>query len=141
MTPAPARAPAVVLRPGRTSDRGSATVLVLGVAGLLVTVTAGMLAVAGTLAARQRADSAADLAALAAARAAAPGLTAGPGEPGCALADRVAAAAHARVVACAAARSSTRPGVTVVVEVPVPRVLAVLDVPPARARARAGVPP
>ena len=124
-------------------ERGSATLLVLCTAGLLMTVTAGLLAVAGALVARQRAESAADLAALAGARSSQPGDGGGAAaaDPGCTAAQRVATAARATVVACVAAGSPGRPVVTVVVEVPVPRLLAVLDVPPARARARAGVPP
>jgi len=105
--------------------------MVVCAAGVLVAVTAGALAVAGALVARQRAESAADLAALAAAR----------GGAGCAVAARVAAAAGGRVVACAVDGSAVAPDVSLVVEVPVPGVLAALDVPPARARARAGVPP
>lgn len=122
-------------------EGGSATLLILCTAGLLMTVTAGLLAVAGALVARQRAESAADLAALAGARSSQPGGGGAAADPGCTAAQLVATEARATVVACAEAGSPARPVVTVVVEVPVPRLLAVLDVPPARARARAGVPP
>lgn len=126
------------------SDRGSAGLLVVWVCGLLVAVTSGVLAVAGAVVARQRAESAADLAALAGASGSrrAPTDAAPDGaDHGCATAGRVAAAAGARLMACVAAGSATAPDLRVVVEVPVPAVLAALHVPPARAWARAGVPP
>jgi secretion/DNA translocation related TadE-like protein len=112
--------------------------------GLLVAVTTGVLAVAGAVVARQRAESAADLAALAGASGGGrtPTVASPDGaDDGCAAAGRVAAAAGARLVACVAAGSATAPDLRILVEVPVPAVLAALDVPPARARARAGVPP
>jgi len=91
-----------------------------------------VLAWAASLVSRQRAEAAADLAALAAART----LVAG-GAP-CPAGHRVAAASGARLVGCTASGSA----VTVVVQVPLPSLGVLgLDVPPARARARAGVPP
>jgi secretion/DNA translocation related TadE-like protein len=98
-------------------------------------VAAASLAVLGWAAAvvaQQRAESAADLAALAAARSLVTG-----GAP-CPAGTRVATAAGARLVGCATSGAE----VTVVVELSVPaRSVLGLDVPPARARARAGVPP
>jgi secretion/DNA translocation related TadE-like protein len=92
----------------------------------------GVLGWAAAVVARQRAEGAADLAALAAARA----LVAGD-EP-CSSGSRVAVASGARLVAC----TSSGTAVTIVVEIAVPpRALLGLDLPPARARARAGVPP
>lgn len=114
------------------ADRGSAVLWTLW-AVVLVTVTCLLvLGWATAVVTRQRAENAADLAALAAARA----LVAG-GVP-CSAGTRVAAATGARLVGCAVSGES----VTVVVEIAVPsRALLGVDVPPARARARAGVPP
>lgn len=112
-------------------DRGSAGVWTVWAVVLVLSVCLGVLAWAGAVVARQRAENAADLAALAAARSHLGGLD------GCVAAARVAAASGARLVAC-------RPGmsdVTVSVEVPLAVPLRRLDMPPARARARAGVPP
>ena len=100
------------------------------VAVVLSAATAG-LALAGALVTRQRAEAAADLAALAGAQALLRGGDA------CGTARRVAAAGRASVVACQPVGTA----VHLVVEVPLPGVLGRLDVPPARARARAGVPP
>jgi secretion/DNA translocation related TadE-like protein len=117
---------------GPSPDRGSAALWTLWA---VVVVSAACLAVLGWAAAvvaRQRAESAADLSALAAARA----LSAG-GVP-CAAGGRVAEASGARLVGCAASGDE----VTVVVELALPRRAVLgLDLPPARARARAGVPP
>lgn len=54
---------------GVRSERGSATVLVVAMAGVLMFVTVALAAVGGLVAAQRRAQSAADLAALAAAAA------------------------------------------------------------------------
>jgi secretion/DNA translocation related TadE-like protein len=99
---------------------------------LVVSACVVVLAWAAAVVSRQRAEAAADLAALAAART----LVAG-GVP-CSAGHRVADAAGARLVGCTAAGTA----VTVVVEVQLPpRAVLGLDLPPARARARAGVPP
>lgn len=120
---------------GAPAERGSASLWLVWVCAVLTAATAAVLAVSGALVARQRAEAAADLAALAAARAGTLGGAA------CTAAARVASAGGARLVVCASSGQPSRPAVTVVVEVAVPRVLHALDVPPARARARAGVPP
>ena len=77
------------------TDRGSATIWVAIACLVTWSVAIFALSVGGVIAARHRAASAADLAALAGART----LVAGVGDP-CAAAQRVAAAAGARVVAC-----------------------------------------
>ena len=111
-----------------SGDQGSATIWSL-CAGLVLLLTAlAVLAWSAALVVRQRAEAAADLAALAGARALL------SGSPPCDRAGRVAAAGGARLVGCEVATSS----VSVLVEVPAPRVLRRLDMPPARARARAG---
>jgi secretion/DNA translocation related TadE-like protein len=95
---------------------------------VLVTVTVGVLVWSGALVARQRAQSAADLAALAAAR------HAGRGGDACAAAARVVRASGANLIGCAAGSAAD---VLVEVEVEMPAASG-LGVPPARARARAG---
>jgi secretion/DNA translocation related TadE-like protein len=112
-------------------DRGSATIWVVV---LCVTVWSSALAAAtmgAALVARHRAESAADLAALAAARSVL------RGDPdSCGPARRVADAAGARVVGC---EPESDGSVLVVVHVPVAGPVARwADAPPARARARAG---
>ena len=109
-------------------ERGAAGVLALAAAAALLSVTLGVLAWSGALVARQRAQNAADLAALAAARHAA------RGGDGCAAAVRLAAASGATLAGCAVLDGAV---VTVLVEVPVTSVRG-LDIGPARARARAG---
>lgn len=112
-------------------DRGSATVWVAIACLLTWAVATFALSVGGTVTARHRAASAADLAALAGARALADGV----GDP-CAAAQRVAAATRARVVACDRLADGS---LLVVAEVALPRLLAGWPhLPPARARARAG---
>jgi secretion/DNA translocation related TadE-like protein len=119
---------------GQGDDGGSATVWV---AVLCLTVWAVGLAATGVgvaLVARHRAESAADLAALAAARAAA------RGDPDpCAQARRVTGAVRARVARCQPASDGS---VLIVTEVAVPGLpggaARWADMPPARARARAG---
>jgi secretion/DNA translocation related TadE-like protein len=116
----------------RCSDAGLAGLWTLWAAVVVLSACLAVLAWAAAIVARQRAEAAADLAALAAARA----LVAGAAP--CPAGVRVATAAGARMVGCAAVADS----VTVVVEVSLPRAAVLgLDVPPARARARAGVPP
>jgi len=77
------------------ADRGSATVLVLALC-LVVALAGGVVATLGTVAvARHRAESAADLAALAAADRAASGVG-----PACAAASSAAVAVGARLLRC-----------------------------------------
>lgn len=130
MTRCPVRRPDPAAGPA--SDRGSAGLWVVAFATVLLTVTIGVLSWSGALVARQRAQSAADLAALAAARHTARGSDA------CAAAVRVVRASGARLVRCAVDDTSAVLGVVEVeVEVEVPAGSR-LGVPPARARARAG---
>ncbi|WP_431280380.1 Rv3654c family TadE-like protein [Leifsonia poae] len=82
------------LRPD--SQRGSATVLALGIVAALTCLTGGVIAVAGATVAKQRAMGAADLSALAAADVAS---GAHPGSP-CPEAERVARANGAMLAAC-----------------------------------------
>jgi secretion/DNA translocation related TadE-like protein len=91
------------------------------------------LSIGAAVVTRHRAESAADLAALAGARTSADGV----GDP-CAAAGRVAAAMRAQVVACEHLSDGS---VQVVAEVALPPLLARWpDLPPARAQARAGQP-
>lgn len=111
------------------SDRGSGSLAALVVAAVLLATTVGALTWSSAVDARQRAESAADLSALAAARAVA------TGADGCATAERVTRASRARLAWCAASGST----VSVVVEAEAwSGLLRRLDMPPARARARAG---
>ncbi|MBT0767361.1 hypothetical protein KIH74_00410 [Kineosporia sp. J2-2] len=88
-------------------DRGSGTVLMIGLVGVAAVLMAALLGLGGAVVARHRAGAAADLAALAAVDS---------GE-GCAAAGRVAAANGARLAECdPAADGSVR--VTVTVEAP-----------------------
>jgi secretion/DNA translocation related TadE-like protein len=115
------------------ADRGSATVWVVLACLVTWSVTTVALSIGGVVVARHRAASAADLAALAGARTLASGDVFG--DP-CAEAQRVAAAARARLVACDRMADGS---LQVVAEVALPRLLARWpDLPPARARARAG---
>ena len=101
-------------------------------ATVVLAVTVAAVCWGAALTARQRAEAAADFAALAGARAQA------QGEEPCAAADLVAVAQDARLVRCVLEPRA----VSVVVEVRVPSpALRRLDMPPARARARAGVLP
>ena len=116
------------------ADRGSATIWVAIACLVTWLVALFALSVGGVIAARHRAASAADLAALAGAQT----LVAGGGDP-CVAAQRVAAAAGARVVACDVLANRS---LQVVAEAALPRLLARWpQLPPARARARAGVSP
>jgi len=124
--PGPARA-----RRGLRRDLGAGTVLLVAVVAVVLSAATVALGLAAALVTRQRAEAAADLAALAGAQALVRGGDA------CGTAGRVAAAGRARVVACEPVGTT----VHLVVEVRLPGVLGRLDMPPARARARAGVPP
>ena len=93
MRPPTAARPAVCRRP--TGDTGSGTVLVLTVAVLVVLAGIVLAALAAVAVARHRAAGVADLAALAAADHAHLGAGAA-----CAVAEQVASAAEASVVAC-----------------------------------------
>lgn len=118
-------------------EEGSATLWALSLVLVVWAVTLAGLVLGAGLVARHRAESAADLAALSAARAVHSAAGGGPaGEP-CTAAAEVAGAAGARLVGC-----RVEPGgdVWVVTEVPPPAALpGWADMPPARARARAGV--
>ncbi|MFE3874055.1 Rv3654c family TadE-like protein [Kitasatospora sp. NPDC059146] len=118
-------------RGGYGADTGSATVWLLALAMLGTTVFAATVAVGTVVAARHRAESAADLAALAAADR----LLLDP-DGGCARAVGIAAAQGAALVSCAVDRSAD--AVEVVAEVPVGGLPRRLPVGPARARSRAG---
>lgn len=119
-------------------DRGSAGLLAVAAAAVVLSATLVALTWGSAVTARHRAARTADLAALAAAQAAVAGLP----DP-CAAADRVAAASRAAVVSCELLADGS---VLVVVEVPMLASTATsarpLDarVPPARGRARAGAP-
>jgi secretion/DNA translocation related TadE-like protein len=114
-------------------ERGGATILVLVMAGLLLLLGAGLGVVAALVVAHRAAQSGADLAALAGARAAA------HGEDGCVGAAEVAAANDVRVMSC---RSDGRV-VEVWVSAPGPRWLGQRSDLSAHARAgpAAGQPP
>jgi secretion/DNA translocation related TadE-like protein len=112
-------------------DRGSATVWVAISCLLTWSVATAALSVGAAVAARHRAVSSADLAALAGARM----LADGSGDP-CSEAQRVAAAARTRLVACERLPDGS---LQVVTEVALPPLLSHWsNLPPARARARAG---
>jgi secretion/DNA translocation related TadE-like protein len=112
-------------------ERGAGSVLLVAVVAVVLSGAAAALGLAGALVTRQRAEAAADLAALAGAQALVRGGDA------CGTAERVAAAGRARVLVCDPVGTT----VHLVVEVRLPGFLGPLDMPPARARARAGVPP
>ncbi|WP_298459186.1 Rv3654c family TadE-like protein [uncultured Cellulomonas sp.] len=85
-------------RPGHGDERGSGTVLVLGLVAVALVLLVGVAALAGAERARSAAQSAADLAALAAAaRLADPG---GTGAAACAVAREVAGRNGARLTGC-----------------------------------------
>jgi secretion/DNA translocation related TadE-like protein len=114
------------------ADRGSATVWVAIICLVTWSVATVALSVGAAVAARHRAVSSADLAALAGART----LADGSSDP-CSAAQRVAAATRARLVACDRLPDGS---LQVVTEVGLPPILARWsNLPPARARARAGV--
>ncbi|MGW2375545.1 Rv3654c family TadE-like protein [Kitasatospora sp. NPDC001683] len=118
-------------RHGYGADAGSATVWLLALAMLGTVVFAGTIAVGAVVTARHRAESAADLAALAAADR----LLLDP-DGGCGRAAGIAAAQGAGLASCEVDRSAD--AVEVVAEVPVGGLPLRLPVGPARARARAG---
>ena len=121
---------------GQWGDRGSAGLLAVWVAALVVLAAVLAVCWGGVVLARHRAGSLADLAALAAARSA----ELGSAEP-CSAAVEVAAAAGGRLEACEELADGST-GVVVAVEGPMAGgPLGWLDTEPARARARAGVPP
>ncbi|WP_051710763.1 Rv3654c family TadE-like protein [Streptomyces sp. NRRL S-350] len=126
-----ARAGRVAAAGGRGADAGSATVWLLALAMLGTAVFAATIAVGSVVTARHRAESAADLAALAAADR----LLLDP-DGGCAWAAGIATAQGAGLVSCAVDRSAD--AVEVVAEVKVSGLPVRLPVGPARARARAG---
>ncbi len=109
------------IRPASGEDRGSATVLVLAAAMVCATITAGWLAWGRAALARQHAETAADLAALAGAQSLAR-LDTAP----CAAAAQAAAANGGQLVTCSVSGTA----VTVAVSVSQPM--------SARALARAG---
>jgi secretion/DNA translocation related TadE-like protein len=111
-----------------SDERGSATVWVIALSGVLALVAAAVVLVGAATAARHRAGAAADLAALAAATRAV------LGEPdACDLAAHVARANAAALVSCSVDDSAV-----VEVRVDVPVRLGGLGVHVASARARAG---
>jgi secretion/DNA translocation related TadE-like protein len=114
------------MRPGHQHQRGSATLLVLAMGGVLMLLGAALAVVAAMVAAHRSAQSAADLAALAGAQ----GVRVGG--DGCGSAARVATANAAQLVVCSVA------GGTVDVEVRVvgPRWLG--QTADLQARSRAG---
>ena len=109
-------------------EHGAATLLVVTFLALLVLLTAALAAVEGMVAAHRRAQSAADLAALAAARSLA------LGQDPCPDATRIAEANGARLTACAVAGRA----VTVEVAVDGPRWLGRATVLAGQARAGPG---
>ena len=109
-------------------ERGSGSVWVAALAGVLALVGGATVLVGAAAVARHRAESAADLAALAAARSAV------IGDPvACAVAQRVADRNGARITGC-----RVRPGTVVEVTVSVPVRLGGIGTREATARARAG---
>lgn len=113
-------------------DHGQAGLWSVWAAALVLAATTAVLTWGAAVETRQRAETVADMAALAAASAQV------RGQDPCAPAHRVAQAQRGRLVTCAPAVGA----VAVVVEVPASStLLRRLDMPPARARARAGVPP
>ncbi|MGR6967291.1 Rv3654c family TadE-like protein [Geodermatophilus sp. URMC 61] len=116
------------LRARVPGERGSATVWVAALAGVLAAIGVAAVLVGAAVVARHRATTAADLAALAGAEHAV------RGEPGaCAAAGEVAGANGARLTAC-----TVGDGAVVEVGVAVPVRLGPLGVSRAGARARAG---
>ncbi|MER7751151.1 Rv3654c family TadE-like protein [Kitasatospora sp. NPDC097643] len=126
-----ARSDRVAATGGRGPDAGSATVWLLSLALLGTGTFAATISVGAVLGARHRAESAADLAALAAADR----LLLDP-DGGCGRAAGIAAAQGAALVSCAVDRPAD--AVEVVAEVAAGGLPVRLPVGPARARARAG---
>lgn len=115
-----------------TRDRGAASIWVIACCGLVAVVAYVGVVRASAVLARHRADSAADLAALAGAA------RIGTGADPCVAAAEVAAANHAEVIACVPhlAADGRSGGVTVRVAMPV--VLALVGARTVLADARAG---
>lgn len=116
---------------GRGADAGSATVWLVAFAVLGCAAFTATLAVGAAAGARHRAESAADLAALAAADRLLLDV-----DGGCGRAAGIAAAQAATVVSCTVDREAD--AVELVAEVPVGGLPVRLPVGPARARSRAG---
>lgn len=115
-----------------SGDHGQAGLWSVWASAVVLAVVMAVLGWSAAVVARQRAESAADLAALAAASAQV------RGQDPCGAAGRVARGQGARLVSCVPEPAA----VSVMVEVAPPStLLRRLDMPPARARARAGVPP
>jgi secretion/DNA translocation related TadE-like protein len=119
-------------RDGPSGDAGSATIWLVSLLCVVGLAAVAALGVAGAIAARHRAEAAADLAALAAAGR----LLLDPGEA-CAQAAAIASAQGATLQSCAIRADAQEDSVVVEVSVPSPGDL-IPGLPPARARARAG---
>ncbi|MFJ9946633.1 Rv3654c family TadE-like protein [Kitasatospora sp. NPDC091207] len=126
-----ARAGAARVAAGRRSDAGSATVWLIAFAVLGCAAFAATLSVGAVVGARHRAESAADLAALAAADR----LLLDP-DGGCGRAAGIARAQAATLVSCVVDREAD--AVEVIAEVPIGGLPVDLPIGPARARSRAG---
>ena len=111
----------------RASERGSATLVAVAMMAVLMAITLGGTVFGSAVVARHRAQSAADLAALAAA-----GRIGSGSQSACALATAVAAANGSAVTGC------TADELDVIVTVEVPVALGRLGTGTARAVARAG---
>ena len=109
-------------------DAGQAALWSVWAGAVLLTVASAVRVWSAAVTARQRAEAAADLAALAGASAQVRGMEV------CGAAERVARAQAARLVRCVPDQAA----VSVLVEVPVPLLMRRLDLPAARAEARAG---
>ncbi len=109
----------------RRDQSGAAVVAALGVVAVLLLVAGAGAGVGGLVVAQRRAQSAADLAALAAAQAVQ------GGEDACAAGDRIADRHEVHLIGCAV----EGPEVVITVEVELPAVFAGRSI---RARARAG---
>jgi secretion/DNA translocation related TadE-like protein len=102
----------------RSSERGSATVLVLVLATVLTTLAIAATTVGGILVGHRRAAAAADLAALAAAEALVSGGVTRGGPDGCGQAALVSGANDARLTACEVEGRDVVVAVTVDVRMP-----------------------
>ncbi|KNX36122.1 Rv3654c family TadE-like protein [Luteipulveratus halotolerans] len=117
-------------RVSRRSDRGSGSLLMIGVCGVLLVLLTGAMVLVSAVHASARARAAADLAALAAADLV---LNPTPGEAPCTRASRLAAANGGELVACSTGQDD------VVVTVRVESSASVIGA--ATARSRAGLSP
>lgn len=112
-------------------DRGSGSLLVLAVVMVLLTATVGVIVLGSAYHASGRASAAADLAAVAGAQT----LTYGASDTEvCGQAREIALANGADLADCQVSRVVGAPGVSVIVEVPVP----IPGIPPVQVRAQAG---